>query len=241
MASFLYAAILRLHRRRGAGHPDVRFAIDPRRVRRLVALGLPAASQLSLEVGAFAATTALAGRLDPVSSASHQIALNVASLAFMIPLGLASASAVRVGHAVGARDQTRAGRAGWTALVTGGVVMLAIGVIMFVVPEAVIGVFTSDAQVVEIGAGLLGIAAAFQLFDGTQAVATGVLRGVGDTRTPMVMNVIGHWLLGLPVGYVLCFGLGWGVTGLWLGLSLGLVFVAIVLTATWARRTRHLA
>jgi MATE family multidrug resistance protein len=164
-----------------------------------------------------------------VSSGSHQIALNIASLAFMVPLGLASSGAVRVGHAIGARDTSRAIRAGWTALATGGVVMTLIGLVLFVWPTTLIGAFTSDPRIVEIGAGLLAIAAAFQLFDGTQAVATGVLRGIGETRMPMIVNVIGHWVFGLPIGYALCFSFGWGVPGLWVGLSIGLVVTAVVL------------
>jgi MATE family multidrug resistance protein len=208
-------------------------------LRRLLALGAPAASQITLEVGVFALATALAAKLDPVSSASHQIALNIVSVVFMVPLGLASAGAVRVGHAVGARDIHRARRAGWTALVLGGVVMTALGLVLFLFPVPMLSVFTTDARVVRIGTTLLAIAAAFQLFDGTQAVATGVLRGLGDTRTPMVMNVIGHWVLGLPVGYALCFSFGWGVAGLWIGLSIGLVFCAIVLMVAWIRRTGH--
>ena len=240
MAAFLFVTIRRVHRRRGAEHPVVPFGPDLARLKRLVGLGTPAAAQVTLEVGVFAAATALAGRLDPIASAANQIALNVASLAFMVPLGLASASAVRVGHAVGALDAGRAVRAGWTALALGGAIMIAIGVALFLWPEPMIRAFTTDRRVIEIGTGLLAIAAAFQLFDGTQAVATGVLRGLGDTRTPMIMNVIGHWILGLPVGYALCFTFGWGVTGLWIGLSIGLIFVAVTLTAAWARRTRHL-
>ena len=239
MAVFLYVAIRREHRRRGAAHPRVPFAFDSARMRRLIALGAPAASQITLEVGVFALATALAARLDSVSSASHQIALNIASVVFMVPLGLSSAGAVRVGHAVGARDIHRARRAGWTALALGGVVMTVLGLVLFLFPVPMLSAFTTDARVLDIGTRLLAIAAAFQLFDGTQAVATGVLRGLGDTRTPMVMNVIGHWLLGLPVGYALCFRFGWGVAGLWIGLSIGLVFCAIVLMATWIRRTRH--
>ena len=240
MAAFLYVTIRRVHRRRGAAHPHVPFQPDIARLRRLVALGAPAASQVTLEVGVFAAATALAGRLDPTSSAANQIALNLASLAFMVPLGLASSGAVRVGHAVGARDPVRAVHAGWTALALGAAIMLAIAVALFLWPEPMIRAFTDDDRVIEIGVGLLAIAAAFQLFDGTQAVATGVLRGLGDTRTPMVLNVIGHWVFGLPVGYALCFTFGWGVAGLWIGLSIGLVIVAIALTAVWARKTRHL-
>jgi MATE family multidrug resistance protein len=238
MAAFLLLAIAREHRRRGDAHPHVPWRLEAGRVRRLFALGFPAASQVTLEVGVFAAVTALAGKLDAVSSASHQIALNIAALAFMVPLGLSSAGAVRVGHAVGGRDAEGAARAGWTALATGACFMLMIGVALFTVPVPMVQAFTRDAQVIRNAVGLLAIAAAFQLFDGTQAVATGVLRGLGDTRTPMIMNIIGHWVLGLPIGYVLCFWFGWGVRGLWVGLSIGLIFVAIVLTIAWDQKVK---
>ena len=240
MAGFLYVAIVKEHRARGEAHPHVPFAFDMTRVRRLIGLGVPAASQVTLEVGVFAAVSGLAGRLDPVSLGSHQIALNIAALSFMVPLGLSSAGAVRVGHAVGAGDVRRAVHAGWTAFGVGAAVMAIVGVVFIAVPTPLLRAFTSDPRVLEIGASLLAIAAGFQLFDGTQAVATGVLRGVGDTRTPMVMNVIGHWVLGLPVGYALCFWAGWGVAGLWVGLCIGLVFVAVVLTAAWRRKSRQL-
>ncbi len=237
VAAFLFITILREHRRRRDLQPHVPFRLDSDRIRRLARLGVPAASQVTLEVGVFAAVSALAGRLDPVSLGSHQIALNIAALAFMVPLGLSSAVAVRVGHAVGARDAHRAVREGWTALAAGVAIMAIVGTTLFVFPVPLLRVFTNDPNVIDIGVRLLAIAGAFQVFDGTQAVATGVLRGIGDTRTPMIMNVIGHWVLGLPVGYVLCFGRGWGVIGLWIGLSIGLVFVAVVLTVIWHRRT----
>jgi MATE family, multidrug efflux pump len=239
MAAFLYVAVRREHRR-GNAHRRVPFAVDFKRLGRLLTLGAPAASQITLEVGVFALATALAARLDAVSSASHQIALNIVSLVFMVPLGLASSGAVRVGHAIGGRDVRRARRAGWTALAVGAVIMIALGIVLFAFPRSLLSVFTTDAQVLAIGARLLAIAAAFQLFDGTQAVTTGILRGIGDTRTPMVMNVIGHWVLGLPVGYALCFRFMWGVAGLWIGLSIGLIFCAVALTATWIVRTRRL-
>jgi MATE family, multidrug efflux pump len=240
MAAFLYIAVRRERRRPGNAHPHLPFAVDLDRLRQLLTLGAPAASQITLEVGVFALATALAARLDAVSSASHQIALNIVSLVFMVPLGLASAGAVRVGHAIGGRDARRARRAGWTALGVGAAIMVALGVVLFVFPHSLLSVFTMDARVLAIGARLLAIAAAFQLFDGTQAVTTGILRGIGDTRTPMVMNVIGHWVLGLPVGYALCFRFMWGVAGLWIGLSIGLIFCALALTATWIVRTRRL-
>ena len=240
MAAFLYAAIRLEHHRRGHRHPKVSLRFNTARIRRLIGLGFPAASQVALEVGVFALATALAGRLDPVSSGSHQIALNIASLAFMVPLGLSSAAAVRVGFAYGAGERQRAALAGWTALVSGGVIMTALGLVFFLWPAALLRVFTLDQRIIDIGVSLLAIAAAFQLFDGTQAVATGALRGISETRMPMIVNIIGHWFLGLPVGYALCFRFGWGVRGLWIGLSIGLVVTALVLTFVWWKRSQVL-
>jgi MATE family, multidrug efflux pump len=237
MAAFLGLAIAREHRKRGGAHTP--FVFERPRVRRLLALGLPAASQVTLEVGVFAAVSALAGTLDPVSLGAHQIALNIAALAFMVPLGLASAAAVRVGHAVGAADGRRAVQAGWTALAVGAIITGSVGVLLIVTPTPMLRAFTDDPQLLSIGVRLLSIAAVFQLFDGTQAVATGVLRGVGDTRTPMAVNVVGHWAFGLPAGWWLCFRRGWGVVGLWVGLSIGLIFVAAVLTVAWHRESRR--
>src|SRR5258705_12673871 len=151
MAAFLYVAIRREHRRRGEAHPHVPFAVDAHRLWTLVALGAPAASQITLEVGVFTLATALAARLDAVSSASHQIALNIVSCVFMVPLGLASAGAVRVGHAVCARDIPRARRAGWTAPGLGACVMILLGVMLFFLPVLILSVFTTDACVLEIG------------------------------------------------------------------------------------------
>jgi multidrug resistance protein, MATE family len=240
MAGFLLVAIVRIHRARGDAHPHVPFVIEWDRVRRLIAFGVPAASQVTLEVGVFAAVSALAGKLDPVSLGAHQIALNIAALAFMVPLGLSSAGAVRVGHAVGAGDPHRAVNAGWTALGLGAAIMTTIGITFILIPIPLLRPFTDDVRLLEIGRQLLAIGAAFQLFDGTQAVATGVLRGIGDTRTPMITNVIGHWVFGLPVGYALCFAAGWGVAGLWVGLCIGLTFVAIILTLIWHCKARAL-
>ena len=205
-------------------------------LRRLLSLGLPAASQVTLEVGVFAAATALAGRLPPVSLAAHQIAINIASFTFMVPLGIASAGAVRVGHAIGARDRAAASRAGWTAFLFGALFMSSAAASFVLIPHALVGAFTRDPSVLATGVSLLWVAAVFQLFDGTQAVATGVLRGLGDTRTPMLWNLVGHWLIGLPLGYVLCFVVGLGVIGLWWGLSTGLIICGISLLLVWIRR-----
>lgn len=241
MAAFLYIAIRVVHRRRGDAHPQVSLWPNMARMRRLIGLGLPAASQIALEVGGFAAATAMAAKLDAVSSGGHQIAMNLAGLAFMVPLGLASASAVRVGHAIGAGDPVRARRAGWTALGIGCLLMISIGITLLTFRESLLRVFTSDTRLIAVGIQLVAIAAAFQLFDGVQAVATGVLRGAGDTRTPVYFNILGYWVLGLPVGYSLCFHYGWGVVGLWVGLSAGLILVALALTVAWTRKAGHIA
>jgi MATE family multidrug resistance protein len=203
-------------------------------------LGLPAATQVTLEVGAFTVATAFAARLDAVASAAHQIALNLAGLAYMIPLGLCSAAAVRVGHAVGAGDRQRAIDAGWLAVGLAAVLAVITASIMLAMPVQILSLFTRDANVVALGTSLLAIAAAFQLFDGVQTVAIGALRGLGDTVVPMIANLIVHWFLGLPLGYVLCFRLGMGVTGIWLGFSAGLIVASIVLLGVWLYRTRTL-
>ncbi|MCY3843908.1 MAG: MATE family efflux transporter [Acidobacteria bacterium] len=237
LASFLAVAIL-LRARRGPAGPWPRLRPERRRLRRLVALGWPAAAQVTLEFGVFAAVTALAGRLEAVTLAAHQIVLNVASVTFMVPQGVGAAGAVRVGQAAGRRDPSGVRRAGWAALALGGGFMSAAAVFFVATPHPILRLYTSDPAVMRAGVTLLLVAAFFQLFDGLQAVATGALRGLGDTRTPMVSNLAGHWIVGLPVGYVLCFGAGWGIVGLWIGLSIGLTLVGAALVLIWWRRTR---
>jgi MATE family multidrug resistance protein len=239
MAAFLFATIL--YREREASTSVFgSLKLELSWFRRLLALGLPAASQLTLEVGAFAAATALAGRLPPAALAAHQIAINYAALSFMVPLGISSAGAVRVGHAIGRRDTPGAARAGWTALLFAVLFMTAAAAVFLSVPRALLRAFTSDSGVLEVGVTLLFIAAVFQLFDGVQGVATGALRGLGDTRTPMLWNLAGHWFIGLPLGYTLCFVLETGVTGLWWGLSIGLIICGVALATAWARRIHQL-
>jgi len=214
---------------------------DFTRIRSIIKLGFPAASQLSLEVGVFAAATALIGTLDPLSLAAHQIAINMASLTYMVPLGISSAAAVRVGQALGRGDVHAAGRSGWTAMGLGAAFMAAAGVVLITVPENVARVFTTERAVISTAVSLLAIAALFQLFDGIQTVATGALRGTGDTRTPMLCHMLLYWLLGLPLGYALCFGLGWGAVGLWTGLCVALILIGLVLLVVWTRKVQSMA
>lgn len=206
------------------------------RVWQLVSLGFPAAMQLALEVGVFAVVTALIGRLGAVALASHQIALNTASFTYMVPLGIGSAAAVRVGQGLGRRDRDAAIRAGWTALMLGAACMICTAVAFWTVPKYIVRIYTPDPVVMRAATGLLFVAAFFQLFDGLQAVATGALRGAGDTRTPMIFSVAFYWLIGLPLGYFLCFHLGWGPEGLWIGLCVALILLGSTLLYMWRRK-----
>jgi multidrug resistance protein, MATE family len=220
---------------------DTPLGLDLSRVRRLFVLGFPAAAQMVLEVGVFAAATALAGRVSSDALAAHQIALNLAALTFMVPLGIASAAAVRVGQAIGRLDPRGAASAGWTAIAIGVGFMSSAAIAFLFMPRALIRLFTHDAAVLEIGVSLLFVAAVFQLFDGLQGVTTGALRGLGDTRTAMLWNLAGHWIVGLPLGYLLCFRWGLGVAGLWWGLSVGLIICGVALILVWIREGARLS
>jgi MATE family multidrug resistance protein len=227
-------------RRNPAGLTQASWQPDPIRLRYLLALGFPAALHVTLETGVFALATALAARLDAVSLAAHQVVLNVSSVTFMIPFGLASAGAVRVGHALGRGDPSAAARAGWATLGLAVAFMTASSVTFGFFPEAILGAFTDDPRVLSLGVTLMLLAAFFQPFDGLQGVTTGNLRGTGDTHTPMTTNLIAYWCLGLPLGYALAFPSGMGVVGLWLGLSLGIVVSGSFLLHAWIVKTRAL-
>ena len=213
---------------------------DLRRIRRLIALGLPAGLQITLEIGVFTVATALIGRLGAVPLASHQIAMNTIAFTYMIPLGISSAAAVRVGQALGRNDPRGAADAGGTAIVFGAAFMSLAAIALVVFPRWIARIFTPDEAVIRTAINLLAAGAAFQLFDGIQTVATGALRGAGDTRTPMVCHLAAYWFIGLPLGAWLCFWRGWGAIGLWVGLSLALILIGCVLLMVWQRKVRRL-
>jgi len=238
MAAVLLVAIRAAGRGRAAAAAGTR-RVDGAALRRLLALGGPAGLQILLEVGVFATATALAGRLAPASLAAHQIAMNLWAFVFMVPLGLNAAGAVRVGQAVGRRDRDGASRAGWTALALAAGFTASSAVVFLVAARPLIGAFSQDGTVLAIGPSLLAIAGVCLVFDGTQGVSTGILRGLGETRIPMAANFAGHWLIGLPLGYAACFWWGWGVQGLWFGLAAGLTAVGSALLVTWSRRVRR--
>ena len=213
---------------------------DLQRIRQLIALGLPAALQLTAEVAVFAAVASLIARLGAVSLASHQIALNTVAFTYMVPLGISSAAAVRVGQAIGRRDPAAARLAGNTAIILGPSFMSCMSIALLVFPRYIARLYTIDETVIRNAVILLAAGAAFQLFDGIQTVATGCLRGSGDTRTPMLCHFFAYWLLGLPLGSYLCFRRHWGALGLWAGLSLSLILIGILLLIFWRRRIHHL-
>jgi len=235
MAGVLVFALFYYDRPRRLLLREHAWRVDFRRMRDLLQLGGPAAAQILLEIGGFTAAGAMAGKVGSLALAAHQIALNCAAFTYMVPLGISSAAAVRVGHAMGREDPIGARRAGWMSIFLGGSFMLMAGLVFVSVPRIIGRIYTPDPTVIDAGANLLRIAAAFQLFDGLQTVTTGALRGAGETRLPMIANFIAYWVLGLPAGYALCFHAKWGVIGLWTGLSIGLIVVAaIVLYAWWS-------
>jgi MATE family multidrug resistance protein len=238
MAVVLLATVLWHERQTGNWLFHISWRPDFVRVRRLVELGLPSAGQILFEGAVFAIVTTMAARLDETSLAAHGIAVNVISTTYMVPLGISSAAAVRVGQALGRRDVRAAAVSGWTALLLSSLFMGTSGLALAIVPGWIVRLYMREADVIACGAVLLRIAAVFQLFDGLQVVATGALRGWGDTRTPMLAHLVGYWAVGLPVAYGLCFSLRWGAPGIWVGLSAALILIGAALVLVWRRAIR---
>jgi MATE family multidrug resistance protein len=238
MAGVLLAFAIYHDRTHQAGAVEIPWRPDFARIRELIRLGFPAASQIGLETAIFAAAAWLIGRLDAASLAGHQIALNTVALTYMVPLGIGSAGAVRVGQSLGRGDPDGARHAGWMALSLGVAFMTCSAVVLLAFPRRIALLYSSDEAVLKVGVSLLIIAAFFQIFDGFQVVATGVLRGAGDTRTPMYCHLIGYYAFGLPLGCLLCFGLGWGARGLWMGLSAAIISIGCALLLIWLKRTK---
>lgn len=203
--------------------------------RKILRIGFPIALQILAEVGAFTITSILSGRMGRGSAAGYQVAMTLASFTFTVTLGLGSATSVRVGQAIGRGDTAAARRAGLLALKVALAFMSLTACMFLTAPSVLARVLTDKLDVIAAAAPLVQIAGIFQLSDGVQVVAAGALRGAGDTRVTSRMNVIGHYLLGLPIAIVLGFVLGVGSPGLWWGLSAGLTFVAITLALRFHR------
>ncbi len=196
---------------------------------RLLRVGAPIGAQQSLEFGVFGAAGLLIGLMGTIPVASHQVALQLAALTFMVPVGVAQATSVLVGQAVGRADPPGARRAAGAGLLVGAGFMSVTAALFLLFPESLAAVFSVDRPVIATAATLLPIAGVFQIFDGVQVVAAGALRGVADTRVPMILNFVGFWLVGLPICIVLGLVLDRGPAGVWWGLAIGIGIVAILL------------
>ncbi len=234
MVSLVRAARLE----RGAWTGWSRAALERSGFARILGLGAPVGLALGLEVWAFQLATLGAGRLGQDALAAHTIVLSLASVTFMVPLGFAIAASTRVGNLIGARRELDAQRAAWAALSLGAGVMLFAALIFLLGREHLPRIFVGADQreVIALCAAILPIAAAFQIFDGTQVVAGGVLRGMGRTRPAALFHLLGFYALALPLAWLLAFRAGWGLAGIWWGLALGLGAVALALVAWIARR-----
>lgn len=207
--------------------PGIRGVVTAKALWALAVVGVPVGVQVATEVWAFTGTTLLMGLLGKTAVAAHIVALNLCSLSFMVPMGIAAAAATRVGNLIGGGLPWA--RTGWMAIGLGAAAMGFSALAFVSAPGLLVALYTDELPVIALATTLLPLAALFQLFDGIQVVAFGVLRGAGDTRVPALANLVGYWVLGLPAGVWLAFYRDWGPPGLWIGLSVGLAIVAILL------------
>lgn len=215
---------------------------DRQRTMAMVRLGWPIGVTMALEMGVFALAAYFMGWIGAPAVAAHAVALQLAALTFMVPLGLGQAATVRVGLAVGRHDPTAIARAGWTSWVMGVGFMGAMALVMWSIPRPLVTLFLTDvpanAVVISLAVSFLKVAAAFQLVDGAQVIGAGMLRGLHDTRWPLLFALVGYWVVGLGIGTWLAFGADWKGLGIWVGLATGLASVAALMLGRWVMRDR---
>jgi len=215
---------------------------DSERTMAMVRLGWPIGLTMALEMGVFALAAYFMGWIGAPAVAAHAIALQIAAVTFMVPLGLGQAATVRVGLALGRGDEAGIARAGWTAWVMGVGFMGAMALAIWMFPRQLVTLFLDDvpanALVIGLAVSFLRVAAAFQLVDGAQVIGAGMLRGLHDTRWPLIFALFGYWGVGLGIGSWLAFAADWKGLGIWIGLASGLAAVAALMLARWARRGR---
>ena len=216
---------------------------DWSRFRQIWRLGMPIGVTMGFEGGVFAVAILLMGLINEASVAAHAVAIQIASLTFMVPMGLGQAATVRVGLAFGRNDADGITKAGWTAFVLGTGFMAAMALGIYSFPEALIGIFVTpvDAettQVFNLAVSFLMVAAIFQIIDGAQVVGAGMLRGLHDTKVPMYFAAFGYWVVGIGVGAWLAFRGGWDGVGVWTGLATGLAVVSVLMLVRWSMRAR---
>ncbi|HWU92409.1 MAG TPA: MATE family efflux transporter, partial [Sphingomicrobium sp.] len=213
---------------------------DAQRTRAMVRLGWPIGATMALEMGVFALAAYFMGWIGAPAVAAHAIALQLAALTFMVPLGLGQAATVRVGLALGRRDEAAITRAGWTAWVMGVAFMGSMALVMWSIPHRLVTLFLADgpqnAVVIGLAVSFLRVAAAFQLVDGAQVIGAGMLRGLHDTGWPLLFALVGYWVVGLGIGSWLAFGADWKGLGIWIGLATGLASVAVLMLSRWLMR-----
>jgi MATE family multidrug resistance protein len=215
---------------------------DRQRTVAMLKLGWPIGATMGLEIGVFALAAYFMGWIGAPAVAAHAVALQLAALTFMVPLGLGQAATVRVGLALGRRDEAGVARAGWTAWVLGLLFMATMALVMWGIPRQLITLFLEDAPanavVIALAVSFLRVAAAFQLVDGAQVIGAGMLRGLHDTRWPLLFALVGYWVVGLGIGSWLAFAADWKGVGIWIGLASGLAVVAGLMLARWLLRDR---
>jgi MATE family multidrug resistance protein len=239
MAALAVAVVL-ADRRHRYGVFTASRRVELEHLSQLLRLGAPAGAQIFVEIAVFASVTALIATLGPLPLAGHEVALQCASTTFMVPFAISAATAVRVGHALG---RVRAGHAppgaasaaGWSGIVAGAAFMLVAAAVFLGLPGTLARLFTPDRSVIAAAVPLLLVAAGFQFFDGIQITVTGALRGAGNTTAPLYTHLVCYWVIGMPLGMLLCFRERMGAAGLWLGLLIALTGAAVVLLAVWRR------
>jgi multidrug resistance protein, MATE family len=216
---------------------------DWQRYRAIWRLGFPISLQLGFEATVFAAAVFLMGYISTASVAAHTVAIQIASMTFMVPMGIAQATTVRVGKAYGSGDISGITRAGWAGFGLGVGVMVVMAVVMWIIPRPLAALFldpemAGNVAVLDLAVGFLSVAAVFQIVDGAQVVGAGMLRGLHDTTAPMVFALFGYWVIGIGVGTFLAFGAGLDGIGIWIGLATGLAVVSLLMVWRWSTRAR---
>jgi len=241
LAACFALAIWYFERKHTYGLRTVSRRLEVSRLKQLAFYGAPVGAQIFVEISIFGAVTYIIGIFGPLPLAGHEIALNIASITFMVPFAISAAASVRVGQAIGRKAPDEASAAGYTAIGLGAAFMLCASAALVLAPRLIARAFTADPAVIAAAVPLLLVAAAFQFFDGVQVTATGALRGAGNTHTGLIVHLCGYWLIGMPVGILLAFHFKLGAVGLWTGLCAGLVIAAGALLRSWHRTAQGIA
>jgi MATE family multidrug resistance protein len=207
-------------------------------LKKIFQIGLPSGFQYFFEVGAFAFAAIMIGWIGEYELAAHQVAINIASITYMIATGLSAGGSIAVGDALGRRNRQDIIRSGYSAMIMATAFMGVCAIIFSLFSNWIVALYINESHVAEMATGLLIIAAFFQLSDGIQCVGLGILRGIGDTKIPTVITIIAYWVIGIPIGYYLGFKTGLSLYGIWISLSIGLSFSALLLTFRFKKRSR---